>query len=100
MLVMAGASAIGFFGFRRLAVRHFEIPPACAAVGAFLFAFANMDAVKLIHIQAYGAMLVPSVSSLILSGWNGKRRGAIRGAAAGLLYPAVFLSPFHPASFF
>src|SRR5258708_33116755 len=66
MLVMAGTSAIGFFGFRRLAVRHFEIPPACAAVGAFLFAFANMDAVKLIHIQAYGPMLLPSVCCLIL----------------------------------
>jgi hypothetical protein len=100
MLVMAGTSAIGFFGFRRLAVRHFEIPPACAAVGAFLFAFANMDAVKLIHIQAYGAMLLPSISSLILSGWNGKRRGAVFGGAAGLLYAALFLTAFQTAWFF
>jgi hypothetical protein len=100
MLVMAATSAIGFFGFRRLAVRHFEIPPAWAAVGAFLFAFANMDAVKLIHIQAYGAMLLPSISSLILSGWNGKRRGAVFGAAAGLLYAALFLTAFQTAWFF
>jgi hypothetical protein len=100
MLVMAGISAIGFFGFRRLAVRHFEIPPACAAVGAFLFAFANMDAVKLIHIQAYGAMLLPSVCDLILSGWNSKRRGAIFGGAAGLLYAALFLTAFQTAWFF
>src|SRR6266849_10525734 len=92
MLVMAGTSAIGFFGFRRLAVRHFEIPPACAAVGAFLFAFANMDAVKLIHIQAYGAMLLPSLCDLILSGWKSKRHGAVFGGAAGLLYAALFLT--------
>jgi hypothetical protein len=100
MLVMAGTSAIGFFGFRRLALRHFEIPPACAAVGAFLFAFANMDAVKLIHIQAYGAMLLPSVSSLFLSGWNSKHSGAVLGGAAGLLYAALFLTAFQTAWFF
>jgi len=100
MLVMAATSAIGFFGFRRLAVRHFEIPPACAAVGAFLFAFANMDAVKLIHIQALRRMLLPSISSLILAGWNGKRRGAVFGGAAGLLYAALFLTAFQTAWFF
>src|SRR5260370_9542780 len=97
MLVMAATSAIGFFGFRRLAVRHFEIPPAWAAVGAFLFAFANMDAVKLIHIQAYGAMLLPSISSLILSGWNGRRRGAVFRGAPRLFYFAPFSTPFHTA---
>jgi hypothetical protein len=100
MLVMAGTSAIGFFGFRRLAVRHFELPPACAAIGAFLFAFANMDAVKLIHIQAYGAMLLPIICGLILRGWNSKRRGAVLGGAAGLLYSALFLTAFQTAWFF
>ena len=100
MLVMAGTSAIGFFGFRRLALRHFEIPPAHAAIGAFLFAFANMDAVKLIHVQAYGAMLLPSLCDLVLSGWNSKRHRAVLGGAAGLLYSALFLTAFQTAWFF
>lgn len=100
MLAMAGTAAIGFFGFARLAVRHFGIPPPYAAVGAFLFAFANMDAVKLIHVQTYGAMLLPSLCDLLLSGWNNKRHGTILGAAAGLLYAALFLTAFQTAWFF
>ena len=100
MLVMAGAAVVGFFGFRRLAVRHFGIPPAYAAIGAFLFAFANMDAVKLIHVQAYGAMLLPILCDLILSGWKSKRHGAVCGGAAGLLYAALFLTGFQTAWFF
>jgi hypothetical protein len=59
-----------------------------------------MDAVKLIHIQAYGAMLLPSVCGLILSGWNSKRHGAVLGGAAGLLYAALFLTAFQTAWFF
>jgi hypothetical protein len=100
MIVMAGLAAIGFFGFRRLAMRHFGIPPAFAAVGAFLFAFANVDAVKLIHVQAYAAMLLPGLCDLVLSGWRVKRHGAIPGAAAGLLYAALFLTAFQTAWFF
>jgi hypothetical protein len=100
MIVMAGLAAIGFFGFRRLAVRHFGIPPAFAAVSACLFAFANVDAVKLIHVQAYAAMLLPGLSDLLLSGWKAKRRGAVFGAAAGLLYAALFLTGFQTAWFF
>jgi hypothetical protein len=100
MLVMAGVAVVGFFGFRRLAVRHFGIPPTYATIGAFLFAFANMDAVKLIHIQAYGAMLLPSLCDLILSGLKSKRHGAVFGGAAGLLYAALFLTGFQTAWFF
>src|SRR5277367_5817918 len=43
MVVMAGLSAVGFFGFRSLAIRHFAVAPAAAAMGAFLFAFSNVD---------------------------------------------------------
>src|SRR5215472_10803734 len=100
MLVMAGLATVGFFGFRRLAARHFGIPSAYAMVGAFLFAFANMDAVKLIHVQAYGAMLLPSLCDLVLSGWESKRHGWVLVAAAGLLYAALFLTAFQTAWFF
>ncbi|MCC7348752.1 MAG: hypothetical protein IT538_15290 [Variibacter sp.] len=102
MLVMAGLAAVGFFGFRRLAVRHFGIRPAYAAIGAFLFAFANMDAVKLIHAQAYAAMLLPSLCDLMLSAWAGRRQGwsMVLAAAAGLLYAALFLTGFQTAWFF
>jgi hypothetical protein len=100
MLVMAGTAIVGFFGFRRLAARHLGIPPVYASLGAFLFAFANVDAVKLIHVQAYSAMLLPSLCDLILSGWKSKRYGAVFGAAAGLLYAALFLTGFQTAWFF
>jgi hypothetical protein len=100
MLVMAGLAVVGIVGFRRLAMRHFGIPPVYATVGAFLFAFANVDSVKLIHVQAYSAMLLPSLCDLILSGWNSKRHGVMLGAAAGLLYAALFLTAFQTAWFF
>src|SRR5262249_5189530 len=48
----------------------------------------------------YGAMLLPGISSLILSGWSSKRRGAVFGGAAGLLYAALFLTAFQTAWFF
>jgi hypothetical protein len=70
MIVMAGLAVLGFFGFRRLATRHFGVPPAAAAVGAFLFTFVNMDAVKLIHVQAYCAMPLPGLCDLALSAWH------------------------------
>ena len=100
MLVMAGLAIAGFFGFRRLAVRHFGILPVFAAIGAFLFAFANVDAVKLIHVQVYAAMLLPGLCDFVLSGWNSERHGAVFGAAAGLLYAALFLTGFQTAWFF
>jgi hypothetical protein len=100
MLVMAGLAAAGFFGFRRLAMRHFGVPPAAAAMGAFLFAFSNVDAVKLIHVQAYCAMLLPWLCDLMLSAWNGPRRGPLLAAAAGGLYALLFLTAYQTSWFF
>jgi hypothetical protein len=100
MLVMAAISAIGFFGFRRLAIRHFGVPPAAAAVGAFLFAFANLDAVKLIHVQAYCAMLLPVLCDLVLSAWKGARAGPVLAGMAGALYGLMFLTGFQASWFF
>jgi hypothetical protein len=100
MTVMAAISAIGFFGFRRLAIRHFAVTPAFAAMGAFLFAFSNLDAVKLIHVQVYCAMLLPVLCDLALSAWKGVRGGPILAAAAGVLYGLMFLTGFQASWFF
>ncbi len=100
MAVMAAVSAIGFFGFRRLAVRHFGVPPAFAAIGAFLFAFGNLDAVKLIHVQVYCAMLLPVLCDLALTAWKGVRGAAILAGAAGALYALMFLTAFQASWFF
>ena len=100
MVVMAAVSAIGFFGFRRLAVRHFGVPPAFAAVGAFLFAFGNLDAVKLIHVQVYCAMLLPVLCDLALSAWKGARGSAILAGMAGAFYALLFLTAFQASWFF
>ncbi len=100
MLVMAGLSAVGFFGFRRLAIRHLGVPPATAAMGAFLFAFSNVDAVKLIHVQAYCAMLLPVLCDLVLSAWNAARRGPFLAAVAGALYALLFLTAYQTSWFF
>jgi hypothetical protein len=100
MAVMAAVSAIGFFGFRRLAIRHFGVRPAFAAVGAFLFAFSNLDAVKLIHVQVYCAMLLPVLCDLALSAWKGTRGGAILAGTAGGFYGLLFLTAFQASWFF
>jgi hypothetical protein len=102
MLAMSVLAMVGYFGFLRLAVRHFAITPAAAAVGAFLFAFANVDAVKLVHVQAYCAMLLPVLCDLVLSAWRSvkHRRGVVLSIAAGLLYAALFLTAFQTAWFF
>ena len=101
MLAMSVLAVVGYFGFLRLAVRHFAIAPAAAAVGAFLFAFANVDAVKLVHVQAYCAMLLPLLCDLVLSAWRSpKYWRAIPSVVAGLLYGALFLTAFQTAWFF
>jgi hypothetical protein len=100
MAVMAAVSAIGFFGFRSLAIRHFGVPPAFAAIGAFLFAFANLDAVKLIHVQAYCAMLLPVLCDLALSAWKRARGGAILAGVVGASYALMFLTAFQASWFF
>jgi hypothetical protein len=100
MMVMAAVSAIGFFGFRRLAIVHFGVPPAFAAIGAFLFAFGNLDAVKLIHVQVYCAMLLPVLCDLALSAWKRARGAAILAGAAGAFYALLFLTAFQASWFF
>ena len=59
-----------------------------------------MDAVKLIHVQAYSAMLLPGLCDLLLSAWQRERHGAIFAAAGGFLYAALFLTGFQTAWFF
>ena len=100
MIVVAALAAAGFFGLLRVATRHFAVAPPAAAVGAYLFAFANMDAVKLIHVQSYCAMLLPCIADLALSAWQAKRHGAMLGAGAGLVYAALFLTAYQTAWFF
>ncbi len=102
MLVIAILSAIGYFGFVRLASRHFGVPPGYAAVGAFLFAFANIHAVKMLHVQSYCAMLLPVVGGLALDAWSSERkiRGIMLAACGGLLHGLLFLTAFQTAWFF
>ena len=102
MVVMAALAGIGFFGFLRLARRHFGMARPAAAMGAALFVFANMTAVGLIHAQIYCAMLLPLVCDLALTAWGERRpRRAIAFAAvAGLLHGLIFLTAFQTAWFF
>jgi len=98
MLAICSLAAIGFFSFRHLAHRHLSIPATYASIGAFLFAFGNIDAVKLIHVQSYCAMLLPSLCILTLSAFA--RASIARAILAGLLYAALFLTAFQTAWFF
>jgi hypothetical protein len=102
MLAMSVLALVGYVGFVGLAVRHFAIAPAAAAIGGFLFAFGNVDAVKLVHVQAYCAMLLPLLCALVLSAWRSvnERRGVMLSMAAGVLYAALFLTAFQTAWFF
>jgi hypothetical protein len=102
MLVLASLSAIGFFGFLRLATHHFRFSMRWALVGAFLFTFANMNAAGLIHGQLYCAMLLPVLGDLALSAWQETRlrRRFILALGAGLLQATVFLTSFQTGWFF
>src|SRR5581483_8291338 len=84
MVLMSLLAVAGYFGFYTLARRHFAIPPPWAAVGATIFAFANMNAVKLVQAQSYCAMLLPVLCLLVLNAWNAARPSrAMRLAYAG-----------------
>lgn len=102
MVVMAALAGIGFFGFLRLARRHFGMARPAAAMGAALFVFANMNAVGLIHAQIYCAMLLPLVCDLALTAWGERRprRAIAFAAAAGLLHGLIFLTAYQTAWFF
>jgi len=102
MVVMALLAAIGFFGFVHLMHRHFAVPVRWAAIGAALFAFANMNAVKLVQAQAYCAMLLPLLCALALTAWTAPtraRRVALAGTA-GLLHGLIFLTAYLTGWFF
>lgn len=102
MMVMAALAGVGFFGFVRLARRHFGLSASWAALGAFLFVFANMTATGLIHAQIYCAMLLPVVCDLVLTAWGESRtlRAVALAAAAGLLHGLIFLTAYQTAWFF
>jgi hypothetical protein len=96
MLVMATLSAIGFFGFMRLAIAEFRVSAASAAVGALLFAFAHMMAFKMGHAQSYCAMLLPLVAHLTATAFKARHtsRAIIAAAAAGLLHALIFSTAY------
>ncbi|MBI3704403.1 MAG: hypothetical protein HY244_11310, partial [Rhizobiales bacterium] len=99
---MAALAGIGFFGFLRLARRHFGMAQPAAAMGAVLFVFANMISVGLIHAQIFCAMLLPLLCDLALTAWGEPRprRAVALAALAGLLYGLIFLTAYQTAWFF
>lgn len=102
MTVMVALAATGFFGFVRLLRRHFAVAAPWTAVGACLFAFANMNAVKLVQAQAYCAMLLPVLCDLALSAWSAgtwARRIGLAGGA-GLLHALIFFTAYLTGWFF
>ena len=96
MLVMAVLSAIGFIGFMRLAIADLRMSAASAAVGAFLFVFANMMATKMMHVQCYCAMLLPVVVHLSATAYKAERKhtAIVAAAAAGLLHALIFATAY------
>lgn len=104
MGVIVGLSAIGFAGFMLLAIRHFDASAFGAAVGAFLFTFANMMAMKLgfSHPQSYCAMLLPVIVNLIAAAFNNqsRARGTALAGVSGLLHALVFFTAYLTGWFF
>jgi len=102
MVPTAALSAIGFFGFLRLARGQIGISLPWAAIGAYLFAFACMNAVNFIHAHGYCAMLLPLVCDLALSAWSAgtRRRRIALAAAAGLLHALILFSAYLTGWFF
>jgi len=101
MVVMAMLSAIGFASFMRLAINQFHVSVPIASVGAFLFVFANMMAVKATHAQSYSAMLLPVVVDLVATALVSEhRRAIVLGGLAGLLHALIFFTAFLTGWFF
>jgi hypothetical protein len=101
-LMVAALATIGFFGFMRLARQHFGLATPWAAIGGFLFAFANLHAPGLDHAHLYCAMLLPLLCDLALTAWNETRtaRMLALAAVAGLLHALIFLTASQIGWFF
>ncbi|THD64544.1 MAG: hypothetical protein E7813_16485 [Bradyrhizobium sp.] len=102
MTVLATLSILGFAGFMRLAIVDFEISGPNAAVGAFLFAFANMMTMKMEHAQSYCAMLLPFVIHMTAAAYRsrGRLHSIVLGFAAGLLLGLMLFSAYLISWFF
>lgn len=102
MSVMAGLSLLGFVSFMLLAIRHFGASIIFAGVGAYLFAFSNMMAIKMDHAQSYCAMFLPIIIHLTLSAFKKPNRhyAVFLATAAGLLHALVFFTAFLTGWFF
>ena len=102
MGVIATLAVCGYAGFLALAVRHLGLSVPAAAVGAFLFAFANMMAFKLGHAQMYCAMLIPFVLDLTVTAFRttNRVRAILLAAFAGLLHALIFFTSYVVGWFF
>jgi hypothetical protein len=102
MLVIAVLSAIGFVSFMRLSITLFGAMAWTAAVGAFLFVFADMIAMKMVHAQSYCAMLLPVVVYLAARAYKADSRevAMVFATAGGALHAFIFFTAFLTGWFF
>lgn len=102
MTVLATLSIAGFTGFMWLAIADFEISGPSAAVGAFLFAFANMMVMKMEHSQSYCAMLLPFVIHMAAAAYRSRDqlRSFGLGFGSGLLLGLMLFSAYLISWFF